>query len=104
MNSPLISIGWELLARKRWATALVAIALPLSYGLNLLWPNLGRAVREGHEPGFFMPFEFVAFLLSMATLFWLFSYAEPDRTGKQSGFPARLFVLPMRTFQLVSIP
>jgi hypothetical protein len=104
MNSPLISITWELLARKRWATALVAFAFPISYGVNLLWPQLAREAAEGHRPGIFMPVEFITFLLSIATLFWLFSYAEPDRTGRQIGFPARTFALPLRTFQLVSIP
>ena len=101
MNSPVISIGWELLARKRWATALVAFAFPLSYGLNLALPKLARSTNT---PGWFMPFEFIAFLLAITTIFWMFSVAEPDRSGKQYGFPARLFVLPLRTFQLIGIP
>src|SRR5437773_1357321 len=108
MNSPVISIAWELLARKRWATALVALSFPVCYSINSLWPNVVWAAKNpetgGMEGGWFMPLEFITFLLAITTLFWLFSYAEPDRAGRQSGFPARMFPLPLRTVQLVAIP
>src|SRR5437867_274328 len=96
MHSPAAAIAWEIWRKNRWALSLVAAAIPLSFPI---WSLVGAAIPEATQI-----FEFFAILLSMATVFWAFSFTEMDARGRHSGFPSRMFVLPVRTVKLVSYP
>ena len=96
MHTPGIAIAWEIWRKNRWGLTLVAACLPLSL---LVW-----AASAGRWPNGVRIFEFYIVLLSLVILFWAFSFTELDARGRHSGFPSRLFVLPVRTARLVSYP
>src|SRR4051812_25969384 len=74
----------------------VVAAIPVSYALDL-------ACRR-FSPHLFIPFQFIIFLLAMATIFWLFSVAQGEVwQEKPWGLPPYLFTLPIRTGTLVTV-
>jgi len=93
MNTPAAAIAWEIWRKNRLVLALVTALLPISFLLRaILWPE---AVQL---------FEAFAVVATAVILFWVFSFTEIDERGRHSGFPARMFVLPVRTVKLVSYP
>jgi len=97
MNRAVVSLIWEVCARERWATIFAVGALPVCCVINLF---CGGTVR----PNLFFPLEFIVLLLALATIFWLFCFAQRDAVrGSVGGFSAFTFVLPIRTAQLVSV-
>ena len=96
MHSPAIAIAWEIWRKNRWALWSVGALVPASFILASLFGNVVREIVY--------LFEFFAVLMSTAILFWSFSFMEMDAGGRHSGFPSRMFVLPVRTMRLVSYP
>src|SRR6185436_4726890 len=96
MKSSAAAIAWEIWSRNRWFLSAVVAAIPLSF---LGWVTIGAWWPETIKI-----FELFAIQLSIGVLFWAFSFTEQDSRGRHSGFPARMFVLPVRTRTLVSYP
>jgi len=93
MNTPAAAIAWEIWRKNRLALTIVTALLPVSFLLRaILWPE---AVQI---------FEAFSVTATVVILFWVFSFTETDARGRHSGFPARMFVLPVRTVELVSYP
>jgi hypothetical protein len=96
MNSPAQAIAWEIWRKFRWAFLCCAAVIPVAAVVHLAF---GRAIPE--LVGFF---EGTAILLSGSTLIIIFAFCEVDEKRRTTGFPTRLFVLPIHTFKLVSLP
>ncbi|HUR44712.1 MAG TPA: hypothetical protein VMZ27_02465 [Candidatus Saccharimonadales bacterium] len=93
---PARAIAWEIWRRFRWVFIIAAALIPFSAVLHL---GLG-----GEFPELVGIFEGAAALLSLMALVVVFTFCEVDATQRTTGFPTRLFVLPIDTFKLVSLP
>jgi hypothetical protein len=96
MNTPAQAIAWEIWRRFRWAFLCCAALIPLAAVAHL---GLGRAFPE-----LVGLFEGTAIILSASALIIIFCFCEVDEKRRTTGFPTRLFVLPIHTFKLVSLP
>jgi len=96
MHSPPLAIAWEIWRKNRWALVVVLAAIPASFLLQML---LGPWIPEMVKI-----WEFLLILLSLIIVFWSFCFTEMDAQGRHLGFPSRMFVLPVRTWKLVSYP
>ena len=108
MTSPTTAILWEIWARNRWALIFAFALLPLAAVMYALANWLQPLQPFGGNAGFlWVTAAIVAFLgvlLSLAALFWSFSFTAMDERGRFAGFPLRLFTLPIRTRQAVAVP
>src|SRR6185295_17271587 len=98
MNSPMAALVWEQWRRNRGGYLLLTAAIvfcAVVYRLN-------AALIAGSEFIRFLCFQ--PFVISLAVVFGLIHFTETDPKGGQSGFPARLFSLPVRTSLLVGCP
>lgn len=96
MRSPVAALTWEIWRRGRRAATAVVACIAFCTAINLIVHNTNR------EPfssifGFLMVWSF-GFLLAVLNC------TEFSSTREWSGFPYRLFVLPVPTWQLVGIP
>src|SRR5690349_7334099 len=102
MNSPTTALAWEIWQcgrRSAWSVlGIVSLCALANLGI-LEHFHLTQSVREAFVPffGFLMV---VSFLLLMG----IFNYTEFNAARAWNGFPYRLFVLPLRTWQLVALP
>ncbi len=102
MNSPMAALAWEIWQRGRRSAWIVLGIVSLCAIVNLgILDNLHitKSVRQSFTPffGFLMV---VSFLLLMSVV----NYTEINSAKDWNGFPYRLFVLPLRTWQLVALP
>jgi hypothetical protein len=107
MRSPTQAILWEIWARNRrpliFAWALLVLSVVFVCLANLLAPT--RPTQEVFGPILWSSmFSFLSALMSMATLFWVFSFTSVDQNGRFAGFPSWLFTRPIRTARAVSLP
>src|SRR5687768_2409619 len=105
MRSPTIAILWEIWARNRWPLAIAIGLLPASIGFIALTSQL-HPLRTFQDPAPFLwvfaaIFTFIASLMSLACLFWSFSFTAVDERGRFAGFPLRIFTLPVGTRRAV---
>ena len=100
MNSPFTALVWEIWQRRRVSACIVVACLAVSALFNLLVLN---HLKQTTDIGNFSPFFGILMVVSFACLMGIFNYTE--NSGKEwSGFPYRLFVLPLPTWQLVFTP
>jgi hypothetical protein len=102
MHSTIAAQIWEIWSRKRTAIRLV---IALSAGGGLLNAALPENVHSS-EGGYFL-LELLAFHAGAAVVLLtlsIFSYTEVNPVNGSAGFPQRLFVLPVTSFQLVAVP
>jgi hypothetical protein len=91
------AIVWELWKRNRTGIAASLVALPLfSVAYRLLFP--------GGASGPKLLISFYPFGIALLHAAWVFTYSENDPKSGTAGFPARTFLLPVRTGVLVGIP
>ena len=108
MRSPTTAILWEIWARNRWPLGTAIGLLPMS-ALLIAVADRFSPVRtfEDPAPGFWVfsaLFVFIAALMSLACVFWSFSFTAVDERGRFAGFPLRLFTMPVRTWRAVAVP
>src|SRR5438874_2221054 len=97
MRSPTLALAWQHWGRHRWGLAVVLLFLAIVAGLFQGMPG-------GVTPlsAFLCSVQFVLVLIYVTAVF---SYGfESKLELRESGFPTRLFVLPVRTVQLVGWP
>jgi hypothetical protein len=98
MHSPALALAWQLWGRHRRGLAAVAtycVAVPIAF-------NLLPAGTVDSRYGAVFSMQFVIALIYVAAVF---AYGfECQLESRESGFPARLFTLPVRTGLLVSWP
>lgn len=96
MRSPTIALTWEIWRRGWRAAAVVVACIAFCTIINLIVHNTNR------EP-FSSIFGFLM-VVSFAFLLAVFNCTEFSSTREWSGFPYRLFVLPVPTWKLVGLP
>lgn len=98
MHSPLAALTWEIWHRGRRSISLAFCCVAFCALVNRATPQSFAASDAGQAVyGLLMV---VSFLLLMG----VFNYTEFNPVREWSGFPYRLFVLPVRTWQLVTLP
>jgi pimeloyl-ACP methyl ester carboxylesterase len=95
MRSPTAAMAWSIWRRGQRSAYLVLACLAASALLNST--SFGKLPAA--EPVFG-----ILMTLSFLLLMGIFNYSEFNATKEWNGFPYRLFVLPVRTWQLVSLP
>jgi hypothetical protein len=101
MHSPALAIGWQLWRRHRWGACAALAGL-----LGLIALSNLQLVRPEWRSGTVMrPLGALAILSIFVYALGVFSLAfEVQMAERQSGYPARSFVLPVRTRTLVAWP
>ena len=98
MSSPLFALTWEIWRRGRRSACLALGCVCVCALVNLLTPEglTGHAIFQA----LFGLLMVTSFLLLMG----IFNYTEFSSSREWNGFPYRLFSLPLRTWQLVTLP
>jgi hypothetical protein len=97
-RSQAVAVAWEIYRPQRGAFALLFIVLLLCAGFRWLAPSAGT------KDGWFPDCCVLLLGLSLAASFVLFKFTESDRRERFTGFPSRLFTLPVRTIWLLTWP
>jgi pimeloyl-ACP methyl ester carboxylesterase len=97
MHSPLAGLTWEIWRRSRRSACLALGCIAFCALINAATPERFYDRVGQNLFGLFM---LVSFLLT----FGIFNYTEVSATKDWNGFPYRLFVLPIPTWQLVTLP
>jgi hypothetical protein len=97
MHTPALALAWEFWARNRWGFTAILAGVAIGAVLSHTLP--GPAIAEGVvlTSAVVLTFVFV-YLLS------IFVYTDLSDGARRSGFPARMFALPVRTWKLVALP
>ena len=102
MRSPVTALSWEIWQRNRKAVWLIIGILLFGWLFNLVLPESFRATAAGRER-----LLVVNGLLtggSLLLVFGVFNYTEFNPQKEWTGFPYRLFALPVATWLLVALP
>jgi hypothetical protein len=95
MRSPAVALAWEFWGRHRWGLAGV-VALVTGFAAYCAAVPVSRQSASGSS---------IWFLIALCYVIGVFAYGfEARLETADSGFPARLFVLPVRTSVLVGWP
>ncbi len=98
MNSHLAALTWEIWRRGRRPVWLALLCLATCAAMNLgLWRDLHSSEAGRTLFGLSMA-------LSVFLLMGVFNYTEFSTSREWNGFPYRLFTLPVRTVELVTLP
>lgn len=99
MNSPFVALTWEIWRRGRFFTwlSIGCVSFCALFNLFLLDRLKIPVVLQNFLLGFLMT---LSFLFLMGAL----NCTETNLTKDWNGFPYRLFLLPVRTWQLVMVP
>ncbi|HMJ92066.1 MAG TPA: hypothetical protein VK530_19750, partial [Candidatus Acidoferrum sp.] len=112
MRSPTRAILWEICARNRYALMFAFGVMPLCAVLvaatrwYLVWSGRPLPDEIGDPGPLVLAVTATALLglLSLASIFWSFSFTSVDERGRFGGFPVRLFTLPLFTRSAVAPP
>src|SRR5579864_7788990 len=98
MHSPAAALAWELWGRHRWGLAVVLLYL-LGFAVVL------NVLPSGEVEPLYGLMGSVQFVFALIYVAAVFAYGFECRLeATRSGFPARLFTLPVRTSMLVGWP
>src|SRR5215470_6820959 len=102
MRSPIAALTWEICRRNR-RTILVIAAIVLSAWLfNLFFAGEFRAtVSQSHQ---LLTINCLLTAASLLLVFSIFNYTEYNPQKEWTGFPYRLFALPVTALTLVAVP
>jgi hypothetical protein len=98
MRGPAPAIAWEIWAAHRRGFTALLLAVPF---FAVLYQANASAVQGSSS---LRTASFVPMAVSLFLLFHFFRFAEASGGGSYAGFPARLFVLPVRTSLLLACP
>jgi hypothetical protein len=102
MRPPITALTWEIWHRGRRSIRLVLGCVFLCAFVNLVILDRFYTTEASRAP--FSPFFGLLMVVSFLLLMGIFNYTEFNSTKEWNGFPYRLFVLPLRTWQLVTLP
>jgi len=102
MNSPIATLTWEIWRKGRRFAWFALGSLALCSLLNLI--VLDKLHASVEELGIFSNLFGFLMVWSFLFLMGIFNYTESNSTRDWNGFPYRLFVLPVRTWQFVALP
>jgi hypothetical protein len=96
--SPAAALVWEICRESRFMFLAVLAAIPACAIVQQFLSESPAASKK------FVDFCTLPMALSLAVVFVRLKFTESDRKQQFTGFPARLFTLPVRTWQLVICP
>src|SRR5580692_812364 len=102
MSSPLAALAWEIWLRGRRSAGIALGCLTACALVN--WLILGRSSPTSESLGHYSPFFGLLMVFSSVLLMGIFNYTEYTSCRDWNGFPYRLFVLPVPTWQIVAVP
>jgi hypothetical protein len=102
MRSSTGALVWEIWRRNRLSFLLLAGLLALGCVLNTIFSASVRATGAAHER--ILTLDWLLVVGSMFLVFGAFNYTEFNPRKEWSGFPYRLFTLPVPTWRLVALP
>ena len=102
MRSPIVALTWEIWRRGHRSASLALGCVVACSLVNLATPERLRASETGQA--LFPPLFGLLMVISFLLLMGVFNYTEYSSSKEWNGFPYRLFVLPLRTWQLVTLP
>src|SRR5262245_55522646 len=98
MRSAVVALAWDIWLRKRTLIQLLAGIVLFGCLINSLLPDVRISKPTIGLLNFHLMTAVVLLVLA------IFSYTEFNPQKGSTGFPHRLFVLPVTTFQLVAVP
>jgi hypothetical protein len=101
MRSPITALIWEILRRNRRSVWIVAVLASLGWLFNLLIPD---NFRTGFERDLIQAVSGLLMAASILFVFGISNFTETNPGKDWSGFPYRLFALPVSTLFLVTLP
>ena len=98
MRSTIVTLAWDIWLRNRTLVRLAIGIVVFAFLVNLVFPD----IRESKPDAGLLNFHLAAAAIFL--ILAIFSYTEFNTQRGTTGFPHRLFVLPVTTFQLVAVP
>src|SRR4030095_106945 len=98
MRSTVVTLAWDIWIRNRTLVRLSIVIVVFACLINFLLPD----IRESKPDAGLLNFHLAA--AAMFLILAIFSYTEFNPQRGTTGFPHRLFVLPVTTFRLVAVP
>jgi hypothetical protein len=102
MRSPFTALTWEIWQRNRRTAWLVIGIILFGWLFNLVLPDSFRASAAGRER--LMTVNGMLTVASLLLVFGIFNHTEFNPQKDWTGFPYRLFSLPVATWLLVVLP
>jgi hypothetical protein len=105
MKSPAAAMGWELWQKNRWA--FIVLGAPFYLCIGWILTSLTVSYFYGISIGADSDIEGIGILglaLTWLVLFAVFGHTDDDPRKGFSGFPTRMFLLPVRTRTLIQWP
>ncbi|MBP3956087.1 hypothetical protein J8F10_12415 [Gemmata sp. G18] len=97
MRAPVTALAWEFWGRYRWGLSAFGLFVGACAGI--------AAAAPGANPRMFASLSSIWFAMGLGYLIVVFAYGSEVRLETaDSGFPARFFLLPVRTWVLVGWP
>jgi hypothetical protein len=100
MKSPTHALLWEMWRLNR---QMIAAIVGLTVAGRLV-DFFGQAVETGSGSAEMSPMVFLLLMIAFLLLFGVFNYTEASDNRGVGGFPSRLFILPVSSLRLVTIP
>ncbi len=102
MNGPIAAQSWEIWRRNRRALGLVVAVLLGAWLFNFFFANAFRA-SEPKNHGL-LTINCMLMAASFLLIFSVFNYTEISPQREWTGFPYRLFALPVASLTLIAVP
>src|SRR4051812_32129747 len=102
MRSPVAALTWEICRRNRGTICVVAVVVLSSWLFNLCFAGEFRAtLSQRHQ---LLAINCLLTAASLLLVFSIFNYTEFSVQKEWTGFPYRLFALPVTSLTLVAVP
>jgi hypothetical protein len=102
MRTPVATLTWEIWRRNRGLAGSVVGLLLFSWLFNAVLPGSFRTTEAAREG--LMTLNCLLAAASLLFVFGIFNYTELNARTGWTGFPYRLFALPVATWVLVAVP
>lgn len=102
MNGPITALSWEIWRRNRRTIRIIPVLLLCSWLFNLLFAGVFRATEpKAHG---LLTINCLLTLAAITLVFSVFNYTEISIQREWTGFPYRLFALPVTSLALIAVP
>src|SRR5437868_15490396 len=102
MRSPIAALTWEILRRNRRTIWAIAAIVWLTWFFNLCFANEFR--RSESVTNQLLTINCLLTAPSLLLVFAIFNYTEFNPQKEWTGFPYRLFALPVTALTLIAVP
>ena len=102
MRTPIAALTWEIWRRNRWTVWVVAAIVLSAWLFNLRFAeDFHASVSQQHQ---LLTINCLLTAASLLLVFAIFNYTEFNPQKEWTGFPYRLFALPVTAFTLIAVP